>query len=179
MDAQALVLAILNDLPGRKIQGRTRLQKLAFFAVESGASSDVSFSLHNYGPFSLQVAQATELLSLMGEITEEEIPLGPLKRYKKVYSLPNPAVVSESLPARASKVLHDLNRYSTIELEIASTVRYFLTVGLSPDDAIRETKKLKPSKAQATIVGRAEEALRKADLYEGKRAHQMPNSQPN
>ena len=34
MEAEALVLALLNALPDHEVRGRKRLQKLAYFAVK-------------------------------------------------------------------------------------------------------------------------------------------------
>jgi hypothetical protein len=57
-----------------------------------------------------------------------------------------------------------LSEYSTIELEIASTMFYFMKDGLGHADAVEATKRLKPSKSQPRIIERAEEALSKVGL---------------
>ena len=51
-----------------------------------------------------------------------------------------------------------------------------MTNGLLVDEAIQEAKKLKPSKSQPTIIQRAEEALSRAGLHEGRRENQVPQS---
>src|SRR5262245_16008582 len=127
MNAEKLVLAVLQAVPENEVQGRKRLQKLSFFAVEAGAPADVRFFLHDYGPFSDQVAKATEFLSFVGEVAEREIQLGRAKRYSKAYRLENFDAVSETLPAAAVRALRSLSEYTTLELEIASTLRYFMS----------------------------------------------------
>jgi uncharacterized protein len=175
MDAETLVLAVLHALPGHEVRGRKRLQKLAFFAIQSGAKADARFFLHDFGPYSTEVAGATDLLSFLGDIAEEEAQFTRTKKYYKLYRL-SESEVPEKLPAVASNALAALSSYTTIELEVASTIQYFMTKGLPFDEAIRETKKLKPSKSQPRIIQRAEEALSKAGLYEGRREDQVSGS---
>jgi uncharacterized protein YwgA len=176
MDAEALVLAILNSAPGHEVRGRKRLQKLAFFALETGTSAEVRFFLWDYGPFSTQVAAAADILSYVGAITEEEAKFSKTKRYYKVYRLSDPKSVTERLPARSIDALEKLGDYSTIELEVASTIRYFISIGYASERAIQATKELKPSKAEPNIVSRAEDALSKVGLYERGRTDQMSDS---
>jgi len=176
MDGETLVLAVLSAMPHHKVPGKKRLQKLSFFAVQTGAVSSVRFFLHDFGPFSAEVASATDFLSFIGAIAEEEAQFVRTKRYYKVYRLTDPTIVQEFLPAQVAGALDALNEYSTIELEIASTIRYFITAGLSLDKAIEATKELKPSKSQPKIIQRAEEALLKVGLYERGRANQVSGS---
>jgi len=173
MNAENLILAILGALPNHEVRGKKRLQKLAFFVVQTGIPSNVKFFLHDFGPFSTEVASATDVLSYVGAITEAEGQFEKTKRYYKIYSLPDPVIVSEKLPANALSILTTLNAYSTVELEIASTIRYFLSVGYGAEGAIKATRELKPSKSLPKIVERAEEALLKVGLYERGRTDQM------
>jgi uncharacterized protein len=179
MDAESLVLAVLDALPNQEVRGKKRLQKLAYFVTQAGTDSTARFYLHDFGPFSSDVAGATDLLSFVGTISEKEAQFVRTKRYYKVYRLTDPEVVTERLPAKALDTLHKLNDYTTIELEIASTIRYFISNGYSLEDAIRATTELKPSKSQPTIIQRAKEALLKVGLYEGGGTDQMPSSRPH
>jgi uncharacterized protein YwgA len=174
MDAEGLVLAVLGAIPGHEVGGKKRLQKLAFFAVQTGAKSNVKFFLHDFGPYSTEVANATDVLSFFGEIAERDEQLPKTKRYYKVYCLKSSSTVPENLTSETSCILKMLNEYSTIELEIASTIRYFMNTGHPADSAVKATQKLKPTKSVPKIVQRAEEALSKVGLYEGRRADQMP-----
>lgn len=176
MDAEGLVLSVLGALPAREIRGRKRLQKLAFFAVQTGAESNVRFFLYDFGPFSTEVAKATDFLAFVGDITEVEEQFGRAKRYHKVYRLTDPVDLPERFPTETSEALRALNEYSTIELEIASTIRYFMGTGFDPSRAIEETKRLKPSKSEPIIVRRATEALSKVGLYERRRTDQVSST---
>jgi uncharacterized protein YwgA len=179
MDAEALVLAVLGALPSHEVKGRKRLQKLAFFAVQTGTTASVRFLLRDFGPFSVQVAAATDILSCVGAIAEEEAQSSRFKRYYKIYRLLDPKLVPEKLPAESFRALQKLNEYSTVELEIASTIRYFMTIGYARDKAIQATKELKPSKSEPKIVQRAQEALSGIGLHERGRTDQMSSSQPH
>jgi len=179
MDAEGLVLAVLDAMPDREVRGKKRLQKLAFFAVQAGAPSTARFSLHNFGPFSPEIAGATDLLAFVGDISESEAQFTQSKRFLKVYGLTEISSVPEALPETSSRAIRALNEYSTIELEIASTMLYFISQGNSPDDAIEATKELKPEKSQPKIIQRAKEALLKVGLYERGRANSLSGSRPH
>lgn len=170
MDAESLVLAVLSALPSHEVRGRKRLQKMAFFAAQTGAESNARFFLHDFGPFSSEVAAATNLLSWAGDIEEEAAQFERTKRYYSVYRLHDLKTAPQKLPEKSLRALRELNEYSTIELEIASTIRYFLTTGLTLDGAIEATKKLKPNKSGPQIIQRAKDALVKVGLYERGRA---------
>ena len=176
MDAEALILAVLGAVPAHEVGGRKRLQKLAFFAIQAGADCKVRFSLHDFGPFSTEIANATEMLTFFGAISEREEQLPKTKRFFKVYGLDDPLTVPERLSDIASDTLRVLDKYSTIELEIASTIRYFMNNGDAAASAIEATRKLKPTKSAPKIVQRAEEALSKVGLYERGRADQVSRS---
>lgn len=176
MDAEALVLAILAALPNREVRGKKRLQKLAFFATQTGTSASVRFSLRDFGPFSSEVAAATELLSWVGAISEKEAQLTRIKRFYKIYSLPEAEAVDEELPGNAIVALKKLNKYTTIELEIASTIRYLMSKGYLVDNAIRQTEELKPTKSAPKIIDRAMEALSEVGLYERGRTDQVSST---
>jgi uncharacterized protein YwgA len=176
MEAETLVLNLLNALPKKEVRGKKRLQKLAYLAVNSGAKADAKFFLHDFGPFSPQVANATSFLTLVGDIEESDALVGRTKKYLKVYRLADPTAVMDELSVKVKTALQKLDTYSTIELEIASTILFFLRQGLSLDRAIEATKNLKPSKSEKPIIDRAMKALAEVDLDEKRRAYQVPSS---
>ena len=172
MDAETLILAVLAAVPNHEIQGRKRLQKMSYFALQKGASANVRFFLHDFGPFSADVASATDLLSFLGDIDEEEVQLGKTRLYSKLYRLADPGNVPEHLPQEAILAIQTPNEFSTIELEIASTIFYFMSSrGMNESAATDATRELKPSKSQPAIIRRAKEALSKVGLDERRRAY--------
>jgi uncharacterized protein YwgA len=179
MDAESLVLAVLKAVPKREVRGKKRLQKLAYFAVQAGTPADVRFFLHDFGPFSTQVANAANVLSYVGTISEDEEQFARTKRYYKCYRITDLAAVNEDLPVSASQALGKLDAYSTIELEVASTIRYFMDKGQTAADAIQSTRELKPTKSQQQIIERAREALSEAGLYERRGTYKVSGPRSN
>jgi uncharacterized protein len=68
VDRSETILGII-ELAGGKLQGRTTLQKLAYFAAVEGIC-DFKFRAHYYGPYSDEVAQTTNLLSALHALRE-------------------------------------------------------------------------------------------------------------
>jgi uncharacterized protein YwgA len=174
MDAETLVLSLLETSPDKEIRGKKRLQKLAYFATNLGARAAVQFSLHDFGPFSPDVASAAQMLSLFGEVTENQIQVGNTKRFVTVYKISDHTTVPESLPLEVAAKLAQLVPYSTVELEIASTILYFYNLNHDWAVSIAATQSLKPTKSVPQVIRRATEALSGVQLYEGRRTDPMP-----
>ena len=143
MDAETLILAVLDAIPNNQIQGKKRLQKMSYFALQTGAEADVRFFLHDFGPFSADIASATDLLSFLGDISEQEVQIGRNRLYSKLYRLTDPNNVPERLPEEAADAIRKLNEFSTIELEIASTILHFMSSeGMNQSSATEATQRL-------------------------------------
>jgi len=178
MDAESLILAVLMALPSGRVLGKKRLQKLAYFAAETGADADVKFFLHGYGPFSAQIASAADLLSFVGAIKEETVRLKPSPFFSTLYQLSDAKEVREELPQASANAIRELDNFSTVELEIASTLSFFMKRGKAPEEAEKLTAQLKPGKATNPTMKRAEEALSRIGLYERRRADKVPDTRP-
>lgn len=147
------VLSILAALPGNQIKGKKRLQKLAFFLTQAGAKSDAEFHIRDFGPFSVEIANATKFLAAIGTIDEREEPVGVSNTFMTVFQLNVAAVQGvKSLDAKYKKLLQALDRYPTLDLEVAATVVFFQSTGMRTDAAIRRTKELKPTKASPQVL---------------------------
>src|SRR2546425_8216065 len=68
VDPKEIILTLI-DSNGGFIDGRTVLQKAAYFAGEK-LKVDLGFSPHYYGPYSREVEATTELLVSQGLLTE-------------------------------------------------------------------------------------------------------------
>jgi uncharacterized protein YwgA len=68
------------------LQGRKRLQKVVFFLQEAGCQLDCQYTLHNYGPYSRDVADACDEIVAAGLVDETGGP--PAGQY--AYSLTAP-----------------------------------------------------------------------------------------
>jgi hypothetical protein len=161
MDAKQSILATVKAMPNRKIEGKKRLQKLIHLLKLSGANIECEFRLHHYGPYSFEVAHAADILSAFGGLSEIQEPKGIYGTYISTYSVPDSPNTKNSVnwSSAHKRTLEFLDKYSTVELEIASTIGYFLSLGYSLNKAVAETKYIKEGKAQTKTVKRALEII--------------------
>ena len=168
MKPDSFIISILYSLPERKIIGKKRVQKFAMLLQEAGLEIDVGFRLHHYGPYSDGIAAAVDELSLTGVIDENDTQIGLQGMFASVFTLPE-SVVNDvhisSLPNRYPELLICLNGYSTIELEVASTIRFFAKSGSNLEEAIDKTKSMKPTKTADVVLKKADEILELVDNY--------------
>jgi uncharacterized protein YwgA len=75
MDKSDAILAIVSAA-GSSIQGRTTLQKLAYFGTAKGLL-EAHFKAHFYGPYSTEIADTIESLVSLGFLKEGSNILGP------------------------------------------------------------------------------------------------------
>ena len=92
MTAFEFVLLLFNEVPGQRIEGRTKLQKVAhFFGLHLGMGGVLGYRAHYYGPYSAEAADAASMLVSLGFLNET-VPSGTLEgqgfeRRKYVYAL--------------------------------------------------------------------------------------------
>jgi hypothetical protein len=121
---------------------------------------DADFLLKDYGPFSREIAQATEFLTLTGDVEEEVEKFGSvLMSVDKVRSDRDVNLPDE----RWIEVLRRLSKYSTIELEVAATIEFFRAQGSSAEEAQDLTKEMKPTKAVPSVLAKSSNILE--ELY--------------
>lgn len=159
MHTEEFVLSLLSSMPDHKVMGKKRLQKLVFLLKAAGAECKTEFSLKNFGPFSADVEQSAAFLALTGDIIEREEPTGYAGYLTTVYELSDECKDVPPLDPTKIGCLVCLNSFSTVELEVASTIKYFLDNGFERDNAVDKTVYLKPSKATRYVVGKALKAL--------------------
>ncbi|GMV50925.1 MAG: hypothetical protein AMXMBFR67_24680 [Nitrospira sp.] len=147
------ILAIVST--SGKVEGRKRLQKMVHLVKQSGADIPVAFRIHHYGPFSEDVANSAEMMVFEGELEEDIEKAGPYDTFQYLYSTKRTPSVSSKL----REMIMKLNQYSTVELEVASTIAFFQAEGLDHDKAVEQAKVLKPKKTTSRVLGRSEEIL--------------------
>lgn len=162
MTVEPFILALLAALPDRKIRGKKRLQKLSYLLQQAGADLPAEFRLKHFGPYSQEIDRATSWLSLFGEVKETEDEVAGHGYLVTAYSLEaGSEEFTKPLSARISEVLTCLDRFTTVELEIAATIEYFVRrEGKNLEEAVASTRRLKPGKSTAKVIQRAREALR-------------------
>jgi uncharacterized protein YwgA len=77
MNAMQFVLALIHASGGRSVQGRTLLQKRAYFVSEiSGIDPGLKFDAHYYGPYSAVVDGTVTQLKNLGFLEESTTGFG-------------------------------------------------------------------------------------------------------
>ena len=159
------ILATLEAIPNHKILGRKRLQKLSMLLQHAGADLDAEFSLHHYGPFSSELAEAADDLFVDGLINEQRRSVGTYGMRQSEYSLSEPDEFEEKLQQPFDDLLLKLNEFTTIELEMASTIAFFERENGNRKKAVAEASSIKPTKAIPPVLEKAEAILETISEY--------------
>ncbi|CAM5763935.1 hypothetical protein LMIY3S_00978 [Labrys miyagiensis] len=148
------VAAIIADAGGRVV-GRTRLQKIVYLLTITGFENEFSFSYKHYGPYSEDLATATRVGNLFGDLTEAEQTTSWGGSYS-IYTATSPfgAPVDESR-RQFAKAAADAD---AIELELAATAVFLSGEGY--EDPWAETARRKPEKADGGRIDKAQNLLR-------------------
>lgn len=155
----SLIKAVIEKSPKQQVVGRKRLQKQIHLLAVSGERVPAQFRIHHYGPFSSEISDAIEALIKSGEVGEKEEPTGVYFSTQIVYENVEHQVSDFEPSKNFVRVLDLLNKFSTMELEIASTIAHFKDSGSNHDQAIKAVVEMKPSKAVAPVVARASSLL--------------------
>lgn len=159
MSPEDFILSVLASMPDQKVVGKKRLQKLAMLLQHAGVKVKAEFRIHNYGPFSCDIADAADELFWKGDIEVSTASSGMYGTLQTVFRLPEAKKDRFELPDNFKDKLAELNKFTTIELEVASTIAFFEKNNDSRDDAIDKTRKMKPTKAIPYVLKKAEEIL--------------------
>ena len=128
---------------GGELVGRTKLHKTAYLIqIMNLGAKEFHFQYKHYGPFSENLAFATEMAQLFGDLTEEKRN----STWGGTYSVfkTSHRCESDSSPARLSVVSIAADA-SSVELELAATAAYLARENF--EDPWRETSERKPDKA--------------------------------
>lgn len=137
--------------PGRKIFGRTRLQKTIYLLQRKGLPTDFSYSLHFYGPYSDGINTGLRLVKQL-ELVTEEPRKGQDNEYYVFQASPE-AALQEMRP-----YLADLGRIQAagdVALELAATYDAFREMGYSHPEALEWLRQKKGAKCTPDNVDKA------------------------
>lgn len=163
IDLSDLVVGMVA-LNGGMMVGKTRLQKSFFLLERCGMGSGADFDYHNFGPFSAEVAMATDDAVAVGRLLPEEKPGFHAVPYTLYRTAERPPKFLGELPAgEAAKKLKTMEGCSALELEVAATIVYLHDSGCGKM-AVQETKIRKPVKATDERVKRAVQLIRDLGL---------------
>jgi uncharacterized protein YwgA len=158
MDPETLVVGLVA-LNGGQLVSKIRLQKTIYLLDACGLGSGLEFEYAKFGPYSMDLARAADDAvdsQVLGETTRQGYHAVPYS----VFSTDGP--VPEALGDLSAEVVQGklelLERYSSLELEIAATVVFLRENGFD-EDAIEMAKQLKPLKATDARLERAQELI--------------------
>jgi uncharacterized protein YwgA len=151
-------------LSGGRVVGKTRLQKEIYFLQRCGLNVGLDFDYHHFGPYSSELAQATDDAVAFERLNAEnrqgyhEVPY-------TVYTTEEaaPKKLAGSSQGRIEEKLRVMKGYSALELEVAATIDYLREAGYG-ERAIAEAKTRKPLKATPDRIMRAMQLLRELGL---------------
>lgn len=124
-----LQLATLLSWAGeRGLQGRKRLQKVVYFLQKAGCPLDCQYTLHHFGPYSRDVADACDEMVAAGLVDETGGPQNGAMQY--TYALkPHTQDLLSRVPENPLQKFQDLGRELITKdikpLELGSTILFF------------------------------------------------------
>ena len=162
-DAAVNLVALHNG----RLVGRTRLQKEGYLLHRCGASFDLEFVYHHYGPYSFELATGVKDACVCKRIEEEPhigfhgIP------YAIFTTNEHPIPMGKLSVNKARELSARMDREPNVVLELAATIVFLRDDENYGGAAIRETKARKPLKATATYMKRARDLLKEMGLGAG------------
>lgn len=154
------LLSLLNL--SKRIDGRTKFQKIVYILQSHGIDFNKSFRYHYYGPYSAELQLEIEELASRGivnEITEEPKP-GYIT-YK--YEVSDASKLNDNIDLQNKEdIIEYLNEKDSQELELISTLFFLRDKGIKNENALKQkTISLKPH-----LKNRIEEAFESFNYIE-------------
>ncbi|WP_438748834.1 hypothetical protein [Pararhizobium sp. O133] len=148
------VKSIIRDAGGR-IVGRTKLQKVSFFLEMAQLGEGFKFKYKHYGPFSEELATATEDAVALKNVSEKVYPASWGGFYSD-FSLTTPEAPNGS--SERLKLAKAAAEADSVELELAATALFLSSEFRDP---WAETARRKPEKSDGDRLVKAKELYRK------------------
>src|SRR5260370_21316888 len=149
------------------IAGRTKIQKIMYFANLLGWNA-MEFKYYNYGPYSDTLAEELENMRNNGWIEERPVETnrerilyryGPSEKTKRIGASLIGKILDldpkgEKLVSRTRGLVKQLNRFSSDDLEIMSTLMFLRMQeqSISDEQLVKDTYKLNPHFSKERIA---------------------------
>ncbi len=146
---------------GRKIVGRTRLQKTVKLLQRRGFPTTYGYTIYFYGPYSEELHSGLRLLDSFGLVSEEEHLAQDGTTYYTITATED-AELADIEPYRP--LIDRLAQTDLIVLELAATYDAFRELGCDHDDAMRRLRRKKGSKCDDGRDAKALELLKQIEL---------------
>lgn len=157
-------VAALIALNGGQIVGKTRLQKIFYLLEAKGLGFEIDFDYRDFGPFSMELAFATDDAEALGLIESEERPgfhAVPYTIFRTTGSVPS--FSDQELLKERKAALGKMKDYSSLILELAATA-VFLRENGYPEDFWEEVKVRKAVKATPERIKQSNKLLKQLGL---------------
>jgi uncharacterized protein YwgA len=154
--------AVIAAHTGRRVVGRTRLQKTVKLLQRLGLPTDYLYTMFFYGPYSEGLFADVGLLEQLGLITEQEHAGGDGCSPYFVLEAKPEAVMPEA--ARWQPPIDLMERADLVVLELAATYDAFREMGSDHAEAMKRLRHKKASKHTPDREARALELLGRLGL---------------
>lgn len=138
---------------GRKVVGRTRLQKTVKLLQRCGFPTSYGYMIYFYGPYSEDLHAGLRLLQSFGLVSEEEHVAQDGTTYYTITATKD-AELHET--KKYQPLIDRLAKTDLVVLELAATYDAFRELGCDHDNALRRLRRKKGAKCDD---GRDERAL--------------------
>ncbi|MBN2023560.1 MAG: hypothetical protein JW809_12315 [Pirellulales bacterium] len=158
-----LIAGLIAAHPGRRIYGRTRLQKEVKLLQRLDFPTDYSYTIHFYGPYSEGLQADICLLESFGMVGETiEVSLEGKQYY--VLSAKDPIALALPEIATFQDTIKLLDDAPTVVLELAATYDAFRDSGSDHHDAVARLRRKKGPKCGDGNEERSLELLKSLGL---------------
>ncbi len=148
---------VIAEHEGRRVVGRTRLQKTVKLLQRLGLPTDYRFTIFFYGPYSEGILSDVRLLGQLGLVSESSLPVPDGATPAFELRAREDAALEEMAPFRAA--LRLMERSDLVVLELAATYDAFRETGSDHDDALARLRHKKAGKCGPERESRAMELL--------------------
>lgn len=147
---------------GRRVVGRTRLQKTVRLLQRKGLPTGLSYSIHFYGPYSEGLNSELGLLKQLGLVHEDLKANASGDQQYYVYTAAPEAALAEISGYQPLIAL--IEQTKDVPLELAATYDAFREMGSDHADALERLRQKKGSKCDPANEAAALDLLRKLGL---------------
>jgi len=166
-DMRSLVSAVMRAADGR-IVGRIRMQKIFYLLEQLGLGANLSFSYYHYGPFSRDLSEAIDRLTVEERVVKEDVVPTDSGSYSVFLAGPDctageDARVGDLSLDEAGRLIGVMKTPPSTVIELAATI-HWLQHAEKVEDWRTELKTRKPMKATAERVAAAERLLAEIGL---------------
>jgi uncharacterized protein YwgA len=156
---------VIAEHEGRRVAGRTRLQKTVKLLQRVGLPTDYLFTIFFYGPYSAGVLSDVRLLERLGLVTETAQPAADGVTPSFLLQASEEAKLEGM--ARFRPALEKMQEADLGVLELAATYDAFRETGAGHEEALRRLRHKKGAKCSGGREARALGLLRQLGLPAG------------